>query len=238
MSIKQAEAALASTTSTITVDDDGCATVEFRVPAVADANDRNWDERWAEYEAACKASPEHAECNAVHSLRQSDKQMYSARLLDGATVMHLPVVTSERGLRVSPVEETYTFFIETRWVIVSGGIIAMNRGGSHKGWHFDTQKEAEATLRTWTKAADEEARDVEFVKANLKAIEALAGRTAGFPAPGADTQVGDTVLVHGHGKARVGIVAEVSKARVKVAWTTPAAVKSGAWPVINWHKKS
>ena len=51
------------------------------------------------------------------------------------------------------------------------------------------------------------------------------------------------VAVHGHGRARVGVVVGVTAKRVQVAWTTPTAVKEAkegghkVAPVVKWYTR-
>lgn len=217
---------------------DGRTEVIFFVPVHAGGD--TVEERTANYEvfkAACAASPAYQE--------HSDHYRYTGRipsvlantrtLATAGLIPVLDVVHSDNDRENGVI----TFTIAERWAYVApdGKFLT---GGGHGRLTFDTPKAAEAAFKKWTKAAEAYDRDTDFIQEYQYDIQDLASMNADpaiNPAPGADTKVGDVVTVWGHGRQRLGLVAEVTKTRVKVAWTTPTAVKSGADPVINWHKK-
>lgn len=228
-----AEALLASEHSTITNNADGTTTVTFTWPGIA-RDARPWQVRYEENKAATAASPAWVE---HHNLGGNRPTIYrTTKTLTGSTVKSgIAVIDRRQHSNDETGIETYTYVIGTRWSVVTldGKFIRGDRYGS---CFYETEKDATKAQTKWTKAAAEEDWNQDFIDEHLDDIERLAGRTSPVTLPGPDTKVGDIVAITGHGRTRLGIVADVSKTRVKVAWTTPAAVKNGASPLINWHR--
>lgn len=157
----------------------------------------------------------------------------TARLADSTLTPVLDVIEQSHS------EGTNALYIDVCWAYITSDGYYLASSTLRHGT-FRTAEEAKATFKKWTKACAEYDRDTAFIQEYQYDVQDLADMNADpaiNPVPGADTKVGDVVTVWGHGRQRLGIVAEVTKTRVKVVWTTPTAVKNGADPVINWHKK-
>lgn len=131
--------------------------------------------------------------------------------------------------------KTTQFSIEWRWYVVgnrNGKNVVLRSDGLR---NFATEAEAQKHLIKWAKARKTHAYEQAFIEEHRETLVHLSRSTyIDITVPTASTTVGDTVRVHGHGKARLGLVVETSKTRVKVAWTTPSNPDN---VTINWHKR-
>lgn len=216
------------------VDENGRTVVFFDVPCMSETVGIH-EERYAAFKQALAQSVVYAELQSTLHRGFLDAVYYSTKVLATATIVPVLNVVQSESIKISDttVRRKYTI-AECFPLMTPDGKVVRSTSGY---WYHETPAKAAAKLKQWTKAAAEFDRDMDFIDEHISRIESLAGRTSG-DAPGPDTKVGDTVMVWGHGRQRLGIVAEVSKTRVKVAWTTPTAVKDGGRPVIKWHPKA
>lgn len=233
----QVEALLSAQLCEKYVDENGHTVVFFDLPCMADAAaGGSYDERLESFKHAIAQSVIYAEWRSVMSSGFTSTVHYSTKVLATATIVPVLNITKTEVIKIGTSAERRKYtIVECFPVMAADGKVVRGASGY---WYHETVEKAAATMKKWTKTAAEFDRDMAFIDEHREAIDALAGRTTGAAAPGAETKVGDTVVVWGHNKARIGIVSEVSKTRVKVAWNTPSGVKQRNRPIVNWHKKS
>lgn len=109
---------------------------------------------------------------------------------------------------------------------------------------FDTQKQAETSMRKWKKSIithQKEAAVLDLIKDYTMPTAFMSpADVASLPLPNADSKNGDLVQVRGFGKLRAGYVIEVTPVRVKCVIRTVESTKrqnDGDHGYCKWFKK-
>lgn len=166
---------------------------------------------------------------------------YLFAALDTATVERRVVIIDERTVTAGLDAPTCTMevTIAPRFLVFDGeGRIV--HPAARGAYRFETEAEAVKALAKWRKAAAKWHAERAQLDALKDAVRALPTNTcpAGIAPAHAGTQVGDVVLVKGHGYLRAALVIEANATRVKVAYTTRAARNADGTPYAKWVRRS